>query len=428
MTREEVLYRSLQDNHDFVIFRVDRHGRVININRVVQSISGYTPEEIVGEHFSRFIHADDLPALQDAFLRTLEGHPAAREFRAWHRDGSLLWLRGSSLLVTEDGEPAGIIGIISDSTGYHNVESALRESEDRYRDLVEESQDLLCTHNLQGRLLSINPAPARVLGYSVEELLKIPMRELVVPAFRAEFDNYLARIAKHGRDSGHLAVVTKTGEERIWEYRNTLRVGGVSEPVVRGMAHDVTQRLLAERALRTSEERFRVALDGSPITVFNQDDELRYTWMYNSQTGREEQDYLGKTDYQLFPPEEAERLSSIKRQVLETGAGSRQQVAMTLRASTRFIELIVEPQRDPFGRVQGIICSAMDVTELRETSERLRELNDKLAEEKLYLEDEIGAEHNFGEIVGESEVLKKTLGRVRTVAKTDSTFARTAKR
>jgi PAS domain S-box-containing protein len=139
----------------------------------------------------------------------LQGRPEAREFRAWHRDGSLLWLRGSSLAEIEDGVPVGIIGIISDLTGHHRTELALRDSEDRYRDLVENSQDLLCTHDLQGRLLSINPAPARLLGYSIDELLKIPMRDLVTPAFRTEFDNYLARIAKHGSDNGYLAVMTK---------------------------------------------------------------------------------------------------------------------------------------------------------------------------------------------------------------------------
>lgn len=74
------------------------------------------------------------------------------------------------------------------------IQRALRENDDWYRDLVEHSQDLLCLHDLQGRLLSLNPAPARVLGYSVEELLAIPMREIVAPEFRSEFDKYLRQI------------------------------------------------------------------------------------------------------------------------------------------------------------------------------------------------------------------------------------------
>src|SRR5215472_905697 len=74
------------------------------------------------------------------------------------------------------------------------IRRALQENEDWYRDLVEHSQDLLCVHDLQGYLLSVNPAPARVLGYSIEEILQVPMRELIVPEFRPQFDAYLDEI------------------------------------------------------------------------------------------------------------------------------------------------------------------------------------------------------------------------------------------
>jgi len=137
------------------------------------------------------------------------------------------------------------------------VEAALRESEDRYRDLVESSQDLLCTHDLQGRLLSVNPAPARILGYSVEELLRLSLPELIAPEFRGQFGDYVAKIRRDGAAEGHLCLLTRTGERRVWEYHNSLRTKGVPAPVVRGLAHDVTERKLAEQGLRHSEERLR---------------------------------------------------------------------------------------------------------------------------------------------------------------------------
>src|SRR5271169_4975449 len=84
----------------------------------------------------------------------------------------------------------------------------LQENEDWFRDLVEHSQDLLCVHDLEGRLLSVNPAPARVLGYSVEEILQIPMRELIAPEFRPQFDAYMRQIERAGEARGLLAVMT----------------------------------------------------------------------------------------------------------------------------------------------------------------------------------------------------------------------------
>ncbi|HSB75569.1 MAG TPA: ATP-binding protein, partial [Terriglobales bacterium] len=139
------------------------------------------------------------------------------------------------------------------------VEVALRESEDRYRDLVENSQDLLCTHDLQGRLLSVNLAPARILGYEVVDLLQLSLPQLIAPEFRDQFDAYITTIRQHGSASGCLCLMTRNGERRVWEYHNTLRTEGVPTPIVRGLAHDVTEQKRAERALRNSEQRLRQA-------------------------------------------------------------------------------------------------------------------------------------------------------------------------
>src|SRR5262249_50741587 len=134
-------------------------------------------------------------------------------------------------------------------------------SEDRYRDLVEHSHDLICTHNLEGRLLSVNELPARILGYTQQELLNRPMKDFLLPEGHAAFDAYLSNIQETGTAKGAMAVLTKSGQRRIWEYDNSLRTDGVTRPVVRGIAHDVTEKRLAERALRQSEEKFRLMAD-----------------------------------------------------------------------------------------------------------------------------------------------------------------------
>jgi PAS domain S-box-containing protein len=134
------------------------------------------------------------------------------------------------------------------------IRRALHENEDWYQDLVEHSQDLLCVHDLKGRLLSMNPAPARVLGYRVDELLQTPMREIIAPEFRSEFDAYLKQIERAGEAHGLMAVLTRSGEQRIWEYHNTLRTEGVASPIVLGIAHDVTEQKRTEKRLREASE------------------------------------------------------------------------------------------------------------------------------------------------------------------------------
>src|SRR5271156_3699309 len=101
------------------------------------------------------------------------------------------------------------------AVGWDPIRRALEENVDWYRDLVEHSRDLLCVHDLKGRFLSVNPVPARLLGYTVEEMIGKPMRDFVDPQFRSHFDAYLSEIARAGRADGLLAVVTRSGERRI---------------------------------------------------------------------------------------------------------------------------------------------------------------------------------------------------------------------
>jgi len=215
------------------------------------------------------LHVNTPPTLQ-AFGAVLTGHPLLYFLDISCLCGICL---GMVLLVVEEHErtehalwesdsrtrqiAASNAALEAEILERRRVETALRESEDRYRDLVDHSQDLLCTHDLQGRLLSANPAPARVLGYSVEEMLRIPMREIIAPEYREAFDEYLLQIQKEGFSKGYMCVLTRTGERRIWEYHNTLRTEGVPDPIVRGLAHDITERKLAEQALRHSEQRLR---------------------------------------------------------------------------------------------------------------------------------------------------------------------------
>ena len=138
----------------------------------------------------------------------------------------------------------------------HNAQlySALRESEDRYRDLVEHSHDLICTHDLDGRFLSVNLAAARSLGYEPDELVGKNIADILAPEVRSELPAYLEAMRKRGEVHGLMRVLTRTGERRIWEYINSLRTEGIATPIVRGMAHDVTGRLQAEKRSKAFSE------------------------------------------------------------------------------------------------------------------------------------------------------------------------------
>ncbi len=147
------------------------------------------------------------------------------------------------------------------------AEEALRENQDRNRDLVEYSKYLICTHDLKGQILSVNQEGARLLGYDQREFLNKNVRDFLVPDVRDEFDTYLDTIHKHGTAEGLMLLQTAAGEKRIWEYNNTLRTEGVTSPIVRAMAHDVTERIHADKAMkRLAQENAIVAKIGQIIS------------------------------------------------------------------------------------------------------------------------------------------------------------------
>jgi PAS domain S-box-containing protein len=261
------------------------------------------------------------------------------------------------------------------------VEQALKENEDRYRDLVEHSEDLLCTHDLNGRLLSVNPAPARVLGYTVEELLQIPMRQLLVPRFRGRFDSYIAKIQRSGAASGLMAVLTRTGEERFWEYHNTLRTEGVASPIVRGMAHDVTEKIQAEHLLRQSEAKFATAFRSNPsammISTLADGQFIDVNEAFERQTGYRRADVVGFTALQLgmwMDTTEWENLArdlqeGIRVKNSEIQLRTKANGVLTVSYSAEIIELA--------GR-RCVLAVAEDITARKHVEDKLRDLSSHL--------------------------------------------------
>ncbi|MDZ4165099.1 MAG: PAS domain S-box protein [Smithellaceae bacterium] len=141
----------------------------------------------------------------------------------------------------------------------HARTSQLAESEERYRDLVENIHDLICTHDLEGNILSVNRAALKLLGYESGEMIGKNIRDLLAPGARQEFDEYLTTIRREGAARGLMQAQSRSGEKRLWEYDNTLRTEGVPRPIVRGLARDITDRKQAEAAREKLEAELRQA-------------------------------------------------------------------------------------------------------------------------------------------------------------------------
>ncbi len=331
--------------------------------------------------------------------------------------------RNSMIGILEDGMLVRTWGIQRDVTEQVKLEearteadTALRKSAEHFQLLVEQASDGIFLADGEGRYVDVNSAGASMLGYTREEVIQRSIADILAPG---ESERLACEIARY--DGG--AVTTSE-----WKFRRkdgsffTGEVCGRRLPDGRlqGILRDITERKKAQETLRRSEERFRVALKDSPITVFNQDRELRYTWIYNPQLYWQH-DALGKTDDEIIGPKKAAALNELKRRVLATGIGLREEVAIPENGTGQSFDVTVEPLFDTQKNVVGITAACMDVARLREMADRLQESRDRLANEKSYLQSEIRTELGFEEIIGQSASLREVLKKARVVAPTDST-------
>ncbi|MDN3656043.1 PAS domain S-box protein [Ferruginibacter paludis] len=153
--------------------------------------------------------------------------------------------------------------------------AALKASEEKYRDIVENISDILCTHDLYGKVYSVNEAAKNQLGYEIPDMLTMRIQDILSPRGREEFGTYIEFIKAHGFYKGLMQVQTKAGDTRIWEVNNSLKTSGTAIPLVRGFARDVTERIIAERKLAASEKRFRALIENSNEAIALLDKSLK---------------------------------------------------------------------------------------------------------------------------------------------------------
>lgn len=253
LTDSEGRYRDLWEKAPVMMISLDVEGRInFASDRFCEEL-GYEHDEVLGRRPFEFQTAESAQYAQSVvfpnFLRTGSVKDAPLQFVK--KDGKVIDVL---LNVTAERDAQGTIvrsrSVFTDITKHKIAEQALRDSEARYRYLVENIEDLICTHDLQGNLLFLNWAPAQTLGSTPAEMVGTNLRSYLAPEVRDQFDAYLATIRKDGRATGLMLVQSKSGEKRVWEYHNKLHSETGSEPIVLGVARDVTERKRAEAQAR----------------------------------------------------------------------------------------------------------------------------------------------------------------------------------
>jgi PAS domain S-box-containing protein len=282
--------------------------------------------------------------------------------------------------------PPGVgfaVALVRDLTESKQAEQALQANEKRYRHLVDNSQGLICTHALDGTVLSANPASAELLGYAPEEWVGKNVRDFLVPAMQPLFDAYLKQIRHQPTVSGIMHVVTKAGEERVWMYRNTRYEEAGQPPYVLGHAQDITELMQTQRALRESEERYRSLLEGSlqGVLVHRDFTPVFVNQAYATMHGYNSPDEILKlrTQLSLIAPHERDRLLRYNRRRLRHAAAPDHYEYQGLRKDGAVIWLdnkvtLVQWQGEPATQ-----CTVFNITQRKQAEAQLAATHAQLA-------------------------------------------------
>ncbi|MFB2835452.1 PAS domain S-box protein [Floridanema evergladense] len=254
------------------------------------------------------------------------------------------------------------------------VQEALMQSEQRFRAAVDNIPDTFVIYDAERRLQFVNAEGLRRTQMPLKAFLGRRDEEIHPPEVTNGYLPYLLRTVETLTTQTFECTITLANYGTytvIITYVPLLNEQGELYQIL-GITHDITQRKRAEEALRLSLERFRIALENSPIAVFNQDRELRYTWIYNPRLGYKAEEVLGKTDAELMHPEDAAKLTEIKQKVLLTGNGVREEVQASKIGEFSYYDLTVEPLQDDRGEIVGITAAAIDITDRKRTEAQLR--------------------------------------------------------
>ena len=366
-------------------FELDLKGRFTAVNRSLCEIYGYSEEEMIGADTKQFAVEETPRQSIEAFNKIYQtSRPGVVfDFQVVRKDGARRHLEVSaSLMKDADGNPVGFRGISRDVTERKEMESLLRQSEERYRSIIEEMEDGYFEVDFTGTFTFVNPAQCRQLGYSYEELIGMGFQQYTDEENGRILYDMFVQVYETGQaiTAHDLEVIRKDGSRACHEISGYLMYDAEGRPSgFRGIARDVTERKEMEALLRQSEERYRSIISEMEDGYFEVDLEGRFTFVNAAECqnlGYTYDELIGMSFQQCMDEENGRILYDMFVEVYETGQPIRAYDLEIIRKDGTVVVnqisgSLIKDARDKPAGFRGI---ARDVTERKRAEERIRHM------------------------------------------------------
>ena len=294
------LFQTLSTMSPVGVFRTNPDGLTTYVNPRWCQLAGLTPDEAMENKWMDAVHPDDIEKVTGHWKNTWTNkNQAELEYRFRHKDGRVVWVIGNVVPEYQDEEIKGYIGTITDISGRRESESALRESEVRFRNAVTNAPIPIMIH-CEGNIQQLSNSFLQITGLDKDDIKNLEqwheIASPVVDIFETE-QTQQQKTVDSGIISGAWRVVS-TNQPRIWEFSSSV-IGtlGDGKQVITSMAMDITHKKQMEEDLYKSRQELNAIFQGAPILMFlvnNQKEIIKVNQTAVNFTGLSRQDLLNQ--------------------------------------------------------------------------------------------------------------------------------------
>ncbi len=374
LAASEEKFRVIAETSLDTIMQLNKNGNVIYVSPAIETLSGYSAKEFIGTHFLKHFPEDQIPLALEIFHNVLSGRIVkSDDLIALHKNGTRVNIGVSFSPLFQNNHIIGLQGTVRDISERKKYEQQIKESEERFRLLAENSNDAIWKLDLNGRHQYVSPATTKIFGYTVEETMGAHFsRYLPEEKLPEAYDVFGKVISGQSVPSYVTEAVRKDGRIIIADFSVAPLIKDGRVVAIQGITRDVTAQKKAERVLAESQKNLASLINAITESVLLVSP--AGTIMANNQTAAQRlrghaEEMAGKNVFDFLEENVVENLKTKLVQVLETQKPIQfEEVRFGRHVWTNFYPIL-----DDHGHVDRIAVFTMDIHERKIAEKSLRE-------------------------------------------------------